>query len=90
MSVCFCVCLIVVVVVVVVVVVYVFNEDKVMGIHIWSIPAIDTWCIQLHALLPDKPVNEPALFHTLLGHSVRCSSPVCIYESCRDVYSGRT
>ena len=33
-----------------------FNEDKVMGTHIKSIPAIDTWRIQLQALLPDKPV----------------------------------
>ena len=39
---------------------YFFNKDKVMGAHIKSIPAIDTWrkfLIQLQALLPDKPVN---------------------------------
>ena len=65
----------------VVVVVYFFNEDKVMDAYIRSIPAIDTWCIQLQALLPNKPVNEPALCHTLLGYSVRCSSPVCMCMS---------
>ena len=36
----------------------------IMDTHIKSIPAIDTWCFQLQALLPNRPVNEPALFHT--------------------------
>ena len=49
-----------------------------MGTRITLIPAIDTWCIQLQALLPNKPVSEPALFYTLLRHSVRCSFPVCM------------
>ena len=33
-----------------------FKADKVKGIHMKSIPAIDTWSMQLQALLPDKPV----------------------------------
>src|SRR5271155_2103831 len=54
--------------VIVVIVVFFFNEDKVMGTRIKSIPAIDTWCIQFQALLLNKPL-ESQPFLTVLNNN---------------------
>ena len=69
------------------VVVFFFNKDKVMCNHRKPIPAIDTWCIRLQALLTEKPVtsHEPALLGLFIFSSATQSLAVLrvCNSSCR-------
>ena len=49
--------------------VHFFYDDKVMGNHIiWS--QLEAAAPEFSFPLSDKPVSQPALFQTLVGHSV--------------------
>jgi len=67
--VCVCVCL-------------VFNDDKVMGNHI-TLKSTGCSCPWVQFTLGDKPVSQPALFQTLVGHSV-----IVVRHACPVILSG--
>ena len=49
--------------------VYFFNDDKVMGTHN-TLKSTVAAAPEYSFPLGDKPVSQPALFQTLVGHSV--------------------
>ena len=62
-GVCVCVC-------------YFFYDDKAMGTHI-TLSQLDAAAPESSYPLGDKPVNQPAISQTLVGHSVIVVHRVC-------------
>ena len=56
---------------------YFFYDDKAMGTHI-TLSQLDAAAPESSYPLGDKPVNQPALFQTLVGHSVIVVRHVCV------------
>ena len=56
---------------------YFFCDDKAMGTHI-TLSQLDAAAPESSYPLGDKPVSQPALFQTLVGHSVIVVRRVCI------------
>ena len=53
-----------------------FYDDKAMGTHI-TLSQLDADAPESSYPLGDKPVSQPALFQTLVGHSVIVVRRVC-------------
>ena len=53
-----------------------FNDDKAMGTHITS-SQLDAVAPESSNHIGDKPVSQPALSQTLVGHSVIVVRRVC-------------
>ena len=53
-----------------------FYDDKAMGTHI-TLSQLDAAAPESSYPLDDKPVSQPALFQTLVGHSVIVVRRVC-------------
>ena len=51
-------------------------DDKVMGIHI-TLSQLDAAAPESSFTLGDKPVSQPALSQTLVGHSIIVVRRVC-------------
>ena len=56
---------------------YFFYDDKAMGTHI-TLSQLDAAAPESSYPLGDKPVSQPALFQTLVGHSVIVVRRVCV------------
>ena len=56
---------------------YFFYDDKAMGTHI-TLRQLDAAAPESSYPLGDKPVSQPALFQTLVGHPVIVVPRVCI------------
>ena len=55
---------------------YLFYDDKAMGTHI-TLSQLDAAAPESSYPLGDKPVSQPALSQTLVGHSVNVVRRVC-------------
>ena len=56
---------------------YFFYDDKAMGNHI-TLSQLDAAAPESSYPLGDKPVSQPALSQTLVGHSVIVVRRVCV------------
>ena len=60
---------------------YFFYDDNAMGTHIALTNQLDAAAPEYSFPLGDKPVSQPALSQTLVGHSVIVVHHVCIVLS---------